>query len=166
MIVRCRKALDEDFAAVGRMLELYQYELSDIWDQELDGQGLFGYELSRHREGKRSFAHVVLADDHFAGVALVAPAAVTQTEGFWMEQFFILKRYRRSGVGRLLARHVFESHPGPWEVGQMPNNLQAQAFWRRVIAQFTKGEFTEVRVEEGWWQGVVQRFRYGTAIEP
>jgi predicted acetyltransferase len=151
-------ARPEDFTAVRRMLELYQYELSDIWDQELDAHGEYGYDLTRHMEGQRFFAHVVLLDEHFAGFALVAPANVTQKEGFWMEQFFILTKYRHADVGTALARHVFQSHPGPWEVGQMHRNLAAQAFWRKVIASLTGDRFTEVHVTAGWWQGVVQRF--------
>jgi predicted acetyltransferase len=78
-------------------------------------------------------------------------------------RFFILKRYRRTELGTILARHVFESHPGPWEVGQMPRNLAAQAFWRKVIASLTDGRFTEVEVSEGWWRGVVQRFNSQSA---
>ena len=163
MVHECRIARTEDFAAVRRMLELYQYELSDIWDQELDSNGEYGYDLTRHMEGKRFFAHVVLVDEHFAGFALVAPAIVTRTEGFWMEQFFILKKYRHADLGTALARHVFESHPGLWEVGQMPRNLSAQAFWRKVIASLTHGRFAEVQVTEGWWKGVVQRFSYEPA---
>jgi predicted acetyltransferase len=149
-----------DFPAIGRMLELYQYELSDIWDQELDENGEFGYDLSPHIEAKRFFAHVALVDGHFAGFALVAPAAVTRQDGCWMEQFFILKRYRRSGVGKKLAEHVFRCHPGGWEVGQMPANLPAQAFWRRIISELTAGRFSEIEVSDGWWRGVVQRFEY------
>lgn len=80
-----------------------------------------------------------------------------------MEQFFILKRYRATGAGRALARFVFASHPGPWEVGEMPGNLQAQAFWRKVIAEFTGGQYTEQHVTEGWWQGVVQQFTVPSA---
>ena len=80
-----------------------------------------------------------------------------------MEQFFILKKHRHADLGTNLARHVFQSHPGPWEVGQMPGNLPAQAFWRKVITSLTGGRFTEVQVTEGWWQGVVQRFSYETA---
>jgi predicted acetyltransferase len=153
-----RRATDQDFPAVQQMLELYQYELSDIWPQELDGEGRYGYDLSRHIEGLRSFAYVALESGHFAGVALVAPACVTRTEGLWMEQFFILKKYRRSGIGNALARHVLASHGGPWEIGEMPANLAAQAFWRKAIAEVTDGRFAEVRVTEGWWHGVVQCF--------
>jgi predicted acetyltransferase len=118
MPLECRLALTEDFPAIGRMLELYQYELSDIWDQDLDAQGEFGYDTARHRQAQRFFAHVLLVERHYAGFALVAPAMVTRQEGYWMEQFCVLKKYRKAGNGLALARHVFRCHPGAWEVGQ------------------------------------------------
>jgi predicted acetyltransferase len=158
----CRRAQPEDFPAIGRMLELYQYELSDIWDQELDADGEFGSDTSRHRQAQRFFAHVLLVDQHYAGFALVAPAMVTQEEGFWMEQFFVLKKYRKAGHGLALARHVFQSHPGAWEVGQMPGNAAARQFWRSVVSRVTQGSFAEVEVTQGWWQGTVQRFTSAT----
>lgn len=158
MNVLCRRARPEDFPALQQMLELYQYELSDIWHQDLDAEGRFGYDLSRHAQGERFHAHVVLSAGAYAGFALVAPACVTRQDGFWMEQFFILKKYRRAGMGVELAQHVFRAHPGHWEVGQMHANTAAQAFWRRVIAQVTEGQFSETRVTEGWWQGLVQQF--------
>ena len=80
-----------------------------------------------------------------------------------MEQFFILKRFRRSGAGYALATHVLRSHPGLWEVGQMPSNLDAQAFWRYVIERESAGAYVEVQVTDGWWQGVVQQFHVAAA---
>lgn len=163
MPLTCRKAEALDFPALQQMLELYQYELSDIWHQELDAQARYGYDLSRHQEARRFFAHVALDGSQYVGFALVAPACVTRSEGSWMEQFFILKRYRRGGAGSELAKHTFFSHPGPWEVGQMPANIAARDFWRQVIRTVTKGQFSEVQVTEGWWQGVVQQFHIAAA---
>lgn len=165
MTRECRQANAEDFPAVRRMLELYQYELSDMWDQDLDPQGEYGYELEQHQKAERFFAHVMLVDQHYAGFALVAPASVTQREGCWMEQFFVLKKYRRSGHGEALAVHVVRSHPGAWEIGQMPANAPARAFWLRVVSRLTAGRFSEVRVTEGWWHGTVQRFRLEAPVE-
>jgi predicted acetyltransferase len=156
-------AQPEDFPAIGRMLELYQYELSDIWDQELDAHGEFGYDTARHQQAQRFFAHILLVNQRYAGFALVAPAMVTQRDGYWMEQFFVLKKYRKAGSGLALAKHVFQSHPGAWEVGQMPANAAARQFWRSVVAHVTNGSFAEVEVTQGWWQGTVQRFTIGTA---
>ena len=159
----CRLAAPHDFAALARMLELYQYELSDIWDQDLDATGEYGYDLDKHRLAERFFAHVALVDGRHAGFALVAPAMVTQTDGHWMEQFFILKKYRHRGHGLALASHVLDCHPGRWEIGQMPGNVAARDFWRAVVARLTRGSFTEVEVTQGWWQGTVQRFDHPAA---
>jgi len=159
MPLEFRLAEPQDFEPLQQMLELYQYELSDIWPQDLDPTGRFGYDLSRHRAATRFFAYVALEQDSgYIGFALVAPAAVTRQDGAWMEQFFILRRHRRTGAGRALASFVFQRHPGAWEIGQTRSNLAAQAFWRSVVAGATGGEYVELEVTDGWWQGVVQQF--------
>jgi predicted acetyltransferase len=151
-------ARDEDFPALEQMLELYQYDLSDIWLQDLDQNARYGFDLTRHRRAGRSRAYIAQDGLQYVGFALTAPAIVTRTEGTWMEQFFILKRYRRSGAGRALAKYVLSSHPGPWELGQIAGNTGAYSFWRQVVGEITGGQFTELQVTEGWWQGVVQQF--------
>lgn len=158
MQIHHRLAQDGDFAALAQMLELYQYELSDIWPQHLDAQGRYGYDLSRHRQGGAHAAHVCQVDGCYAGFALVAPARFNRAAGCWMEQFFVLRAYRRHGVGAALAGHVLHSHPGPWQVGQMTRNLPAQAFWRQVLGQLCGGRQVETCVTQGGWQGVVQAF--------
>lgn len=163
MSLQFRQALAHDFLALQQMLELYQYELSDIWPQEADAQARYGYDLERHRRGAHFHAHVALAGSQYAGFALVCPARVTRSQGCWMEQFFVLKRFRRQGAGFALARHVLDHHPGAWEVGQMTANTAAQAFWRQTISALTAGAFVEIEVKEGAWQGVVQQFDVPTA---
>ncbi len=159
MPVDVHKAKPKDFRALQQMLELYQYELSDIWQQDSDAEARYGFDLDPYRKGGDRFhAHVALEGTQFVGFALVAPALVTRKKGSWMDQFFILKKFRRRGAGRALAAHVFQSHPGPWEVGQMFENIAAQAFWRSVIAAEVPGCFVEIQVTEGWWRGIVQQF--------
>jgi predicted acetyltransferase len=163
MSLELRKALPDDFPALQQMLELYQYDISDIYLQDTDTEVKYGYDLERYKQDERFCAYVAIEGSQYVGFALVAPAAVTLKEGSWMEQFFILKRYRRSGAGRTLALYVFQSHPGSWEVGQMPTNYAAQAFWRKVIATASAGTFVELQVTEGWWKGLVQQFNVRAA---
>jgi hypothetical protein len=40
-----RRAHAGDRLPIFRMLELYQHDLSDIWDQEIDAHGEYGYAL-------------------------------------------------------------------------------------------------------------------------
>lgn len=156
--VRVQPAGPADQPLLQRMLELYQHDLSDIWDQDLDDQGLFGYELDRFMDPPGAWAYVFRVEGHAAGLALVDTRVRIAGDDFWMDQFFVLRKYRRRGMGAAAARQVFALHPGRWQVGQMPHNLAAQAFWRRVIGQCTAGQYTEEQLSAGRWQGCVQRF--------
>ena len=154
-----RRAKESESVAVSQMLELYQHDLSDIWDQELDSEGRYGYSLDRSWTRTDCHAFVVLVEGHYAGFALVDRATKVQGGGYWMDQFFIVKKHRRSGAGRILAIAAFAALPGYWEVGQMPANHAAQAFWRRVIGSYTDGVYAEQTLTSGWWQGLVQCFK-------
>ena len=153
-----REAVISDRPAVSRMLELYQHDLSDIWDQDLDVHGQYGYSLERYWESVDCHPFVALVGGRYAGFALVDDAVKVGADGHWMDQFFILKKYRRCGIGRTLAIRVFAELPGKWEVGQMLNNHAAQTFWRAVIANFTSDHFQEHKLTGGWWEGLVQSF--------
>jgi predicted acetyltransferase len=154
-----RRAAAQDRTPISRMLELYQHDLSDIWQQDLDDRGEYGYALDRFWSQTNCWPFVFMAAGKYAGFALVDVAVKFPGDDYWMDQFFVLRRYRRRGFGQAAAHHVFESLRGRWEVGQMPRNLPAQAFWRRVIAEYTGGVFTEHALTAGHWEGHVQRFR-------
>ena len=49
MHLELRKANPEDFPALQQMLELYQYDISDIYLQDTDAEVKYGYNLDRHR---------------------------------------------------------------------------------------------------------------------
>ena len=74
-----------------------------------------------------------------------------------------MRHFRGSGRvrARALARFVFDTLRGAWEVGQMPDNLRAQAFWRSVIGERTGGRFVEHRLDDATWVGCVQCFVAG-----
>jgi predicted acetyltransferase len=159
--ITIRKAAPEDRLPLSRMLELYQYDLSHIWDQDLDANGEYGYVLDRYWTDARCHVFVVLVDYQYAGFALVDGAVKVGSSGFWMDQFFILQKYRCAGAGKALARAVFDALPGSWEVGQMLNNERAQIFWRKIIDDYNTGHFMEHKLVGGWWEGYVQCFHAG-----
>jgi hypothetical protein len=70
-----RRATPADRLPMFRMLELYQYDLSDIWDQELDAHGEYGYSLDRYWNEPNCLPFVALANGHYAGFALVDEAS-------------------------------------------------------------------------------------------
>ena len=73
-------------------------------------------------------------------------------------EFFIMRKYRRRGIGCAVACQIFDRFPGKWEVQQMVSNQRAQFFWRRVIAHYTNGQYHEVTLHDERWHGPVQFF--------
>jgi predicted acetyltransferase/RimJ/RimL family protein N-acetyltransferase len=153
-----RVATWEDRPVLSRLLELYQYDLSDVWPQHLNRHGEYGFAVDRYLRNPLLRAYLAQVDGRHAGFGLVDPDVSLPGNQLWMGQFFVMKAYRRLGVGRLLARHIFDAQRGRWEVGQMPLNLPAQAFWRRVIGEYTQGRYVEHELHDDRWDGVLQCF--------
>lgn len=153
-----RLAAPSERVPLARMLELYQYELSPYWEQDLDASGQYGYTLDRYWQAEGHYPYVASANGHYVGFALVDDQVKIAGGDFWMDQFFVLKNYRWHGLGDKLARHVFGRHRGRWQVGQMRENVPARAFWRRTIGRVTSGTFEEKDVKAGAWHGYVQSF--------
>ncbi|MCJ7557800.1 MAG: GNAT family N-acetyltransferase [Gammaproteobacteria bacterium] len=156
--VEIRVAQPQDRVPLQRLLEMYQHDISDIYDQDVDIHGEYGYPLDRYFTTPSCKAYVGFVSGHYAGFALADGSVKVKDAGHWMEQFFVLKKYRRSGFGVALAHFVFRALPGYWEVGQMAQNLPAQAFWRVAIHQFTNGKYVEYTAPNERWSGVVQTF--------
>ena len=156
-----RTAQWQDRPVLSRLLELYQYDLSEVWPQTLNAHGEYGFAVDRYLRNPRLHAVLFLVDGDYAGFGLVDPDVSLAENEYWMGQFFVMKRYRRMGVGRLGARHLFDKFRGKWEVGQMPLNLPARDFWRRVIGDYTGGNFVEHELHDERWDGFLQCFDNG-----
>jgi len=81
------------------------------------------------------------------GFALVnqAPSAdVMPGFRFRLAEFFILNRYRRTGIGLRAAQALFDRFRGRWQLSVLPRNAPAIAFWRRVL-----GDRASLRQEFG-----------------
>jgi predicted acetyltransferase len=73
-------------------------------------------------------------------------------------EFFVLRKYRRRGVGTQAALATLRRFPGRWELAELTWNVAAQRFWRRVIRRVAVGGFTERRRRNGDLLFVVQHF--------
>lgn len=156
--VELYRAKVEDKAVLRQLLELYAYDFTEFDGADVDEHGLFGYHRLDHYwtdEGRYPF--LVRVAGKWAGLALVRDVtAVDGSVAHSMAEFFLMRKYRRHGIGEMVARHLFDMFPGPWEVGQITTNLPAQAFWRVVIGRYTGGRFEEVHRDD--WDGPMQTF--------
>lgn len=62
---------------------------------------------------------------------------------FRLAEFFILRSYRRSGVGRSAAHAALAAFPASLELTVLGRNKPALAFWRSALPQFTTAPIPE-----------------------
>jgi predicted acetyltransferase len=143
------------------LMELYQYDFSEFDGADPGPFGLYDYPYLDHYwvEHERH-PFLVRVDGNLAGFVLVARYNyLTGLKDTWvMAEFFIMRKYRRQGVGDHVARYIFNQFPGTWQVGQITENPSAIAFWRKVIAHYTQNNFQEYDLDNENWHGPVQAF--------
>ena len=127
--VEVLEATPEDKSVVRQLMELYLYDFSEFVDADLDPHGYFGYQyLDNYWTEPDRKPFLFRATGKWAGFALVRGGAPHD-----MAEFFVMRKYRRRGVGIVAARDLFARFPGDWQVRQMAANAGATTFWRRAI---------------------------------
>jgi predicted acetyltransferase len=164
MRVSLRPAEAGERAALESLVQLYCYDWSELTPLEVGGDGRFeALALAPYWLDDWRHALLLRVEDKLAGFVLILERSkLTGTSGvFDMAEFFVMRRYRRRGVGLAAAFAVFDRFKGPWEVRQREENIAATAFWRRAIHDYTHGNYREVRWDRPEWTGVVQTFSTG-----
>ncbi len=144
-----------------RLFELYLYDFSELEHADVDEEGWFVPSarpwLARYWTEPGKHALLLRVGGKPAGFALVDEASPIVGSGHrrFLGAFFVVRAYRRRGYGGGVARAVFDRFPGAWQVLQVRANGPAQAFWRRVIGDYTGGDFGERWVSE---RELVQEF--------
>ncbi len=138
-----------DAGLLSNLLELYIHDLSEVAPVELGADGRFGYpKLSLYwAEPERNLAFFIRHGGRVVGFALVTRGSPVTDDPNVLDvaEFFVLRRYRRSGVGRRAAQLVWQRLPGTWTVRVLEGNRAAIPFWSRVVGEFSAGvarEFT------------------------
>jgi len=144
---------------VRHLMELYQYDFSEFDGQDLDEHGCFGYgDLDYFWFEPTHAAFLITVDEKLAGFVLIDDEVVIPGNERSITEFFIMRKYRRRGVGKQVAMEVFRRIPAKWEVRVIVQNPPAQAFWRRIIAEYTRDEYQEKQLDNDDWAGPVFYF--------
>ena len=145
-------ATAQDEPVLANLLELYAHDFSEFHAVVLGDDGRFGYAnlpLYWSEAGRQAF--LVRVDGKLAGFALVKRGSeISGDESVWdMAEFFVARRYRRSGIGTETAHRVWRRAPGRWEVRVMELNHDAHDFWQRAIQSYAGEAMTSSRCEKG-----------------
>lgn len=153
--------LDER-ATVERLLQLYLHDFSAFAEPDspygdVEADGRFAYpDLERYWLTTDHQALLLRAEGRLAGFALLnrwAPSGADVDHA--MAEFCILRKYRRTGLGRAAARRIIAARPGRWEVGVAAYNSPAIAFWRAALADLDGWRVREGAGDGDRWRGSI-----------
>ena len=152
MEIKLLSAKEAHRGILRQLCEFYCYDFSEYTDADVDLAGHFHYRyLDHYWTEKGRYAFLILVDEHYAGFVMVNNVVhqITKDEGQALAEFFILRKYRRKGIGKQIAHQVFDKYPGKWEVAQELKNTISIAFWDQVIKDYLgPSTFPEVVVNE------------------
>ena len=151
-----------------RLMQLYDHDFSEFERSDVNDNGLYIDEyLDLYWQEAGRYPFLVRVDGKLAGFVLVRklPGEASHGEDVHsIAEFFVMRKYRGAGVGRAVAWQVFDRFPGEWRVEEMAVNLPAQAFWRKVIGEYSAGSYVERMRDDEEWQGPEQIFHSAEAM--
>lgn len=131
-------------AVVDNLVQLYIHDFSELYagtsrsDLGADGRYVVDIPLDRWWGGADDHVPLLLrVDGRLAGFALInaSPHGRAPVDRN-IAEYFIVRKYRRAGVGTAAAHAIFDRWPGHWEAAVMRENIAARAFWERCIRSY------------------------------
>lgn len=136
---------------LANLLELYMHDFSEFLYLDIGPDGKFGYpHLSLYWSEPDRHPFIVRVSGKLAGLVLVKKEpGLPANETVWdMAEFFILRAYRKRGIGTNVAHQVWSRFPGRWQVRVMQSNVSARDFWAHDTSKFTGEAINPVRIDK------------------
>lgn len=161
MNVEVRPVGETDQQVLSNLLQLYLHDFSEFDDGRISEDGLFQYPyLEQYRSEPDHHAFLILVDASLAGFALVKKGSdmAGDMQAMDIAEFFILRGWRRKGVGKNAFHAIAGRFPGSWLVRVQTRVLNALSFWRSVIPDVSDGKIGEEQIDDGGKAWTVFRF--------
>jgi predicted acetyltransferase len=131
-------------AVLRNLFEHYMHDMAEWFRFDSREDGSYGYPTEQFWDhGCEVFlVYSALVPVGFA----VVDSAGTRAPGPGardLKEFFVVRSYRRDGVGQRFAHYVWDQFPGPWLVRVYLGNVPALPFWRRTVDAYTRGRYHE-----------------------
>jgi len=157
MNIQIVPAKESQKSILQQLMELYSYDFSEFAHDDVNEHGLYGYSyLDHYWTDETRHPFFIIVDGHYAGFVLVTKHCIytADSTAHNISEFFVMRKYRKAGVGRLAARRVFDMFSGMWEVRVLHINVAAMPFWAKVVAEYADGKHTFHPVAVVGWDGI------------
>lgn len=136
----------EDKKILWNLLQLYKHDFSEYHKNEIGSDGEYSYKyFERYWTEDSRHPYLIYVDGNIAGFVLINLNHFDGSKAVhYIPEFFILRKYRRLGIGSYAATYMLDLYKGNWEVSQDTRNKDSLDFWDKVIGKYTKENYTIV----------------------
>jgi len=152
MQVTLRQVRLEEREILANLLEKYAYEFSQYDKRDVNPLGLYGYMyLDYYWTENKRWAYFIEVGGSLAGFVMINdyPEAEDRETDFSLSEFFVVYKYRRSGVGKKAFFMAVDRHRGRWQLKMHPKNAVSVGFWEAAVSEYTSGDYELIRAYPG-----------------
>ncbi|WP_044619896.1 GNAT family N-acetyltransferase [Gynuella sunshinyii] len=130
-----------DLTVVENLFQYYLYDMSEFTGWSPDASGSYAIDtavigLHDYWQKDGHYPYLILCNDELAGFSLLRRYPY-DSDYHDIGQFFVLRKYKRQGVGTVAFRLSVGQFPGFWLTRVLPDNIGALRFWRKVISDIS-----------------------------
>jgi len=142
------------------LISFYLHDLSEFADDlKINENGKFKYdgmELYFSRDDLKPF-FINFNDENIGFILLNSGKYVPKDVKYIINEFFILKGYRRKGLGAASIKKLMDDFKGTYLVEQLSDNKLAVEFWKRFY-ETQEIEFIEKSIIDHGFECIIQKF--------
>jgi len=133
------------------LFEHYLHDMSEWFEIAPNAEGRYAYDTASVWKNGYD-VYLAKIGDSLAGFAIVG-SAVEWLGGIGahdVHEFFVMRGFRRSGIGQRMAALLWNERPGEWLVRVLQANEPAVLFWRTAVSRHSRGVYEEAgRIVKG-----------------
>lgn len=135
--IRIKRVSKVEKRILKNLFSYFMHDLSPYEDIELDKHGFFNcpdIKLIIENKGLKPF--LIFHKKEIAGfINISMPVFAADKTTHVIQQLFVLKKFRRLGVGKEASKLVLNKFPGKYAIGQLIKNKPAVKFWKSFLKE-------------------------------
>ena len=149
----------EERQILQNLSELFIYEGTQHSFIDVNDAGLYDAldDLDLYWTDENKHPFFIKVDGKLAGFVMVFDGRqIEEIESdYAIDEFFIMYKYKRQGIGRYCLNHILDTFKGKWQIWFHPRNEAAKHFWTNTIDEYTGGKYEVVQNTEPFFDGSI-----------
>ncbi|KJB87695.1 hypothetical protein AZ66_11625 [Paenibacillus sp. E194] len=129
---------------IQQLIQFYIYDITEYTGAAIQEDGTYRPmpDIDKYWDDPISHHPYLITVNDEAARFLLIRVRDEQSQYYDFAHLFVMRKFRRTGVGRIAAKCIFQQYGGEWELHQLENNIPAHRFWDKVIDEISDGTVT------------------------